>query len=338
VNSRERVIRALERKIPDRVPHFEFGINSSVINSILPGADLLEFIEKKNLDAVAVRPNFKREEIEKNIYKDEKGLILRKSSEDYFEPVNTVIKNEKDLKKFEFPDPYDTGRFKDLKKAITRFKGKKAIVVFLRDGWSEVRELHGFSESLIDLYDNPSLIKGIIRKAVDYYTELGKIAAKLGADIAFSGDDIASTIGLLISPKHLKDIIFPEIKRLYKNWHSFGLYVIKHSDGNLNQVMDLLIETDLDCLHPIDPIAGMSLKDIKSKYGTKICLMGNVNCAGNLVFGTKEDVINEVKQCIDVAAPGGGYICASSNGITKDTKPENYNAMINTIKEYGKYN
>lgn len=248
-----------------------------------------------------------------------------------------MIKNISDLKKFEFPDPNSSHRLSGLKKAIEMFKGKKAIVSFLRDGWSEARDLHGYTQTLIDLIDNPKLIKGIIEKAVDYYSELGKISAKMGADIAFSGDDIAGKNGLLMSPAKFKEIIYPALKRLYKNWHSYGLYVIKHSDGNLYSIMDLLIDTGLDCLHPIDPIAGMSLEKVKKEYGNKICIMGNVNCAGNLVFGTKEDVIEEVRNCIKIAAPGGGYILSSSNSIPKSVKSENYIAMVKAVKKFGRY-
>jgi len=66
--------------------------------------------------------------------------------------------------------------------------------------------------------------------------------------------------------------------------------------------------------------------------------MGNVNCAGSLIHGTKEDVVKETKDCIDIAGPGGGYILASSNSIPRDTKPENYIAMVETVKKYGIYN
>ncbi len=334
MNSRERVFTALEGKIPDRVPTFELAIDSKVRDAIIPGADLFDFVEKMGLDAIAVRPDMKREKIDENVFKDETGLILKRTTQDYLETTNTVIKNEADLKKFEFPDPYAPDRLNSLKKAVDRFKGKVAIISFLRDGWSEARDLHGFSESLIDFVDNPELIRGIIEKAVDYYSELGKLSAKLGAEIAFSGDDIAGKNGLFMSPRHFKEIIYPAMKRLYKNWHSYGLYIIKHSDGNLYPIMDLLIDTGLDCLHPIDPTAGMSLEKVKKEYGHKICIMGNVNCAGNLIFGTKEQVIEEVKHCMDVAAPGGGYILSSSNSIPRDVKPENYVAMIETVKEY----
>ena len=337
MNSLKRVLAALERKIPDRVPHFEFEISSYVKDKIIPGGDINDLTEKLDLDAISPRVNQKRIKIDENTYKDERGLIVKKTTQDYLEPINTVIKDMSDIEKFEFPDPYAPHRLAGLAKAIDKFKGKKAIIAFLRDGWSEVRDLHGFENALIDMVDNPKLIKAILDKAVEYYTELGKISADMGAEIAFSGDDIAGNTGLLMSPAHFKEFIYPAMKKLYKKWKSFGLYIIKHSDGGLYPIMDLLIDTGLDCLHPVDPLAGMSLAKVKAEYGDKICIMGNVNCAGSLVHGSRQDVIDEVKRCIDIAAPGGGYILSSSNSIPNSVKPENYVAMVEAVKEYGWY-
>lgn len=337
MNSTERLTSVFERKIPDRVPIFELVIDSQIIDAIIPGADICDFVEKMELDAVCVRPDMKMEVVGENTWRDEKGQIIKKTATDYKEVINKVIKNEDDLRKFEFPDPNADYRFKTLQKTVERFNGKIPVIAFLRDGWAEARDLHGFEDTLMDLVDNPELIKGIIEKAVDYYYELGKLAAKAGAKIALSGDDIAGSNGLFMSPQYFKEIIYPAMKRLYKSWHDSGLYVMKHSDGDLYPVMDLLIDTGLDCLHPIDPLAGMSLEKVKKEYGDKICIMGNVNCAGNLVFGTKQQVIEEVKSCIDIAAPGGGYILSSNNSIPRGVKPENYVAMIKAARKYGRY-
>jgi len=338
MNSLERVITALERKTPDRIPHFEFIIDSKVVKSIIADGDIYDLVEKLDLDAIALRVNQKKEKIDENTFIDERGLVVKKTTQDYMEPTNIIINSEKDLERFDFPDPYAPHRFDNLKKAINRFKGKKAIISFMRDGWSEARDLHGYTQTLIDLIDNPALIKGIIEKAVEYYAELGRISAKLGAEIAFSADDFAGNQGLLMSPTQFKEIIFPSLKWLFKKWHSYGLYIIKHSDGNLYPIIDLLIEAGIDCLHPIDPLAGMDLEKVKKEYGDRICIMGNVNCAGNLVYGYPEDIVQEVKECIRVAGPGGGYILSSSNSIPNSVKAENYITMVESVHKFGIYN
>ena len=80
MNSRQRIIAALERKIPDRVPHFEFVIDSKVINKIVPGANLFDFIEEMRLDAVAVRPDMRKEKIDENTIKEERGTIRKRTT------------------------------------------------------------------------------------------------------------------------------------------------------------------------------------------------------------------------------------------------------------------
>ncbi len=337
MNSKEIVICALERKIPDRVPTFELAIDSHVINAILPGADIFDFTEKMGLDAVLTKLVINKEKIETGVYRNEKGLVVKETEEEYMIPINTVIKDDNDVKKFYFPAITALHRFKHVEQTIKRFKGKNAIVIVLRDGFSEARELHGFEETLIDMIDRPMLIRKIIEKSVDYYSEIGKRAAQMGAEIAVMGDDYSSTHGMLMSREQFKEIIFPPMRRLYKNLHDYGLYVIKHSDGNLYPILDLLIDAGIDCLNPIDPLGGMSLAKVKKEYGNRVCIMGNVNCAGNLVHGTEKQVIEEVKSCIETGAPGGGYIISSSNSIHRSVKPDNYAAMLKAIKQYGKY-
>jgi uroporphyrinogen decarboxylase len=337
MNSTERVLAALERKVPDRVPTFEWAIDSGVINTIVPGADFYDFIERMELDAVPVRPDYKKEIIDNDTYREETGLLKKKMTEDYLVSINKVIKDEKDLARFEFPDPSAPHRFNTMKKVIERFKGKKAIIAWLRDGFAEVRDLHGFEETLIDFYDRPGLIGGIIEKAVDYYTEIARIARKLGAEVVLTGDDIAGKNGLFMSPRHFREIIHPAMKRLYKNFRDLGFLVIKHTDGDLMPIMDDLIETGLDCLDPIDPSAGMNIALIKRKYGGRICIKGNINCAGSLVYGTPGEVEKETRRCIEVAGKNGGYICSSSNSIHSSVIPENYIAMLNAVKKYGVY-
>jgi len=50
-----------------------------------------------------------------------------------------------------------------------------------------------------------------------------------------------------------------------------------------------------------------------------------------------DEVIEVVKETIAKAAINGGYILSSSNSIHPGVKPENFIAMVNAVKQYGKY-
>lgn len=113
--------------------------------------------------------------------------------------------------------------------------------------------------------------------------------------------------------------------------------VIKHTDGYIMPIMDMIIEAGFDCIDPIDPIAGMSLQKVKSEYGKKICIKGNVDCSKTLSFKSVNETIEETKKCLEIGMPGGGYILSSSNSIHSAVKPENYKAMLETLQKYGIY-
>jgi uroporphyrinogen decarboxylase len=66
--------------------------------------------------------------------------------------------------------------------------------------------------------------------------------------------------------------------------------------------------------------------------------MGNIDCMETLVSGTTDEVEAEVRQAIATAAPGGGYILASSNTIHPGVQAENYIAMVKAVHKHGRYN
>ena len=138
---------------------------------------------------------------------------------------------------------------------------------------------------------------------------------------------------LLLSPTK-RQILF---QKLSQHAHNRGVPCLKHSDGNIWSIFDIIIDAGADGVHPIDPMAGMDIGEAKTKFGNRVCLMGNVNCATTLCSGTVEEVCQETREVIRKAGRGGGLICMSSNSIHSGVKPENYVAMVKAIREYRQY-
>ena len=102
-------------------------------------------------------------------------------------------------------------------------------------------------------------------------------------------------------------------------------------------IIELLLGAGIDGLHPIDPVAGLDIGVVKEKYGNRVCLIGSIDCGPLLMWGTKEQVRQAVKENIRKAGKGGGLIAASSHSIQPKAKPENYIEMVKAIREYGQY-
>jgi uroporphyrinogen decarboxylase len=181
------------------------------------------------------------------------------------------------------------------------------------------------------------LVEAIVDKGLEHSIRIAELAAGMGAELVFTGDDIADNRTTLISPEMWDEIFAPRFKKLSQAFHSFGLYQWKHSDGNIMPVIDSLVDAGIDGIDPVDPLGKMDLSVVKEQYGDRIAIKGNVDCVNTLVNGPQDAVIEEVKRCILAAGRGGGYICSSSNSIHAGVNPQLYKTMVETIHTYGVY-
>jgi len=333
----ERIKRVLNRQQPDRVPHFEWYIDNKVIDALSPGSDYEKFCYEMDIDAICVDLNFDKKMIEDDLIQDEWGMIKKDTGESHTYPVDGPIKNLKDAEKYMPPDPLKPGRYDSVEKAIEKHAGKKALILHLNDVLSIPSRLMPFETFLIKVYEEPETIKSLIKMSVDINLKMAKEAAKRGIKIVYTGDDFAYNSGPMMSPLKFKEIFYPELKRVVSGYKELGLLVIKHTDGDIMPILDMIIDSGFDCLDPIDPIAGMDLQQIKEDYGNMISLKGNVDCSATLSFKTESETIEETKSCLTKAMSGGGYILSSSNSIHSAVKPQNYLAMLDTLKKFGKY-
>jgi uroporphyrinogen decarboxylase len=225
-----------------------------------------------------------------------------------------------------------------LRAAVRRFKGRRAIVFLTHDGFEFPHYLRGGMQNLlVDYVEQPRLAHELADMVVDFKMRLMRRAIAAGADVVVSGDDYASRSGPLMSPRHFREFVFPYLRRSANAAHEEGVPYIKHTDGNIWLLLDALVEAGIDAIDPLEPIADMDIGRVKERYGGRLALVGNVDCTELLTSGTAADVEEAVQETIAKAAPGGGYILASSNSIHPAVKPENYRAMTEAARRYGVY-
>jgi uroporphyrinogen decarboxylase len=337
LTSAERVLRVLRRQEPDRLPHFEWIIDRRVRDALCPGSTMEEFTVRMGLDAILTAPDYRREQIGPSRFRNEWGTILEYSAEEYGMPVGGPIKSLADLERYQAPDPHASGRWASLDKLVRRYKGRLAIGVHLNDVLSVPRNLMGFEHLMAAFGEAPELVRGLVELSVNVNLELAKEAAQRGADFVFTGDDYASTERPFVSPKMFREYLAAPLQRVMTGFKELGLLVIKHTDGNIRPLLDLIVDAGMDALDPIDPLAGLDIGEMKQRLGHRLALKGNVDCAHTLTNGTEKQVVQETLAVIRKAAAGGGLIVSSSNSIHSGVKPGNYLAMWNAIRAYGRY-
>lgn len=338
MTSEERVMTALRREVPDRVPHFEWLVDRKVREALCPGCKSHnEFAVQMEHDAVLTGPHFGKEWLDERRWLSEWGFVMQETAEEHGVEVEPAIRTMEDLEQYKPPDPRIPERYYEIEELVYRFRGDMAVIAHLNDVFSIPRYLLGMEKLLLSIVREPELVRGVVDISVDVNLAMAEELVSRGVKIVYTGDDYAYNEGPLMSPRHFRELFYPGLRRVMGGFKELGLIVIKHTDGNLWSILDMIVDSGIDCLDPIDPLAGMDLAEVKAKYGDRLALKGNVDCAETMTFGTVEDVIEETKEALRKGAPGGGYILSSSNSIHSSVKPENYKAMMDTLREYGRY-
>ncbi|HEX5840014.1 MAG TPA: uroporphyrinogen decarboxylase family protein [Anaerolineales bacterium] len=338
MTSEERVLCVLQRGQPDRVPHFEWLVDRRVREALCPDImDHNEFAVQIGQDAVIADPLFRKERVGANRWLSEWGYISQDTAEEHGIEVESPIKTLADFEQYRPPDPHEPWRFAAVEATVQKYKGNKAVIVHLNDVFSLPRYLMGMQDLLMAIVMEPELVKALVEMSVNLNLELASEVAKRGVRIVYTGDDYAYNKGPLMSPRHFREFFYPGLCRVMRGYKELGLYTIKHTDGNLWPILDMIIDSGIDCLDPIDPQAGMDLGEVKARYGQRVALKGNVDCAQLMTFGTPEEVAEATREALRKGMPGGGFILSSSNSIHSSVKPENYAAMLQTLRECGKY-
>jgi len=250
--------------------------------------------------------------------------------------VESPLAQPADLDDYQVPAVGPTEMFM-VQMARERFGLEKAVCFLMRGTFVRSWRLRGMQALLMDMLDRPAFVHRLAEMVTGYNLELCQHLVQAGADVLIVEDDIAGNDRTLMSPRHFREFIAPYNQRCLDFAHEHGLRVVRHSDGNLWSVLDTLLAMGYDGLNPLEPQAGMHLKQVKDFCGDRICLLGNIDCGDLLCSAPEAEVEAAVIQAIADAASGGGYVLCSSNSIHPGVKPENFLAMVRAAKLHGVY-
>ncbi len=221
--------------------------------------------------------------------------------------------------------------FPMLQRAVERFAGQRAVisgsllVIPIEPAWLEA------------MLVMPDRVERHVEMQADVACDETDVMAEMGLVLNWGGGDFCTNHGPVYSPAHFRQFMLGPLQRLTERCHGHGMPYVFRTDGVIWPVaQELFVESGVDGYGEIDKQAGMDLAEIRERL-PHLILWGNVDCGRTLTWGTPGDVAAETRACIDAAAPGGGYLLGSSNVIHSGVPTDNFLAMIDTCREYGKY-
>ena len=218
----------------------------------------------------------------------------------------------------------------------------------LRAGGSEpmltYKQLRGEEQAMIDLAQNPEIAHYCLDQLFNFayqttlrlYENLPKHLKPLYSYVA---EDLGGQRNLMYSPRHIKEFLFPGMRKMIELAHSAGAKAFHHDDGNVTKILPDLVDLGIDILNPIQWRAdGMDRQMLKDTFGSRLVFHGAVDNQYTLPFGTTDEVRQEVIDNINILGKDGGYILAPCHNIQPNTSIENIITMYETALEYGFYN
>ena len=356
---RERVMSALLRGQPDRVPWLEGSFDERLQTRIMGGrTDFTpgELCRALGMDGFGYRfpsdgVSLPRQALQAPRTAKEAFYFPRKISFDFGPPWIAEISVEQSgrtfikkglltdrdsLKLFDefLPDPDHPARYEQVAKWIESYREDYAVFARVRLGTANTIESMGLDVFSLMLFDDPDLVKEIHRRFSEWTVRVVENLNKLDFDFYWAFDDHADTRMPWVDMEMYAEFFHPYQKLVAdamkeKPW-AF------HSDGNLFPILDGLLKLGMDAIHPIQPSA-MDIGRMKAQYGSRVCLIGNIDLDYTLTRGTPDEVEREVRERIEVAGAGGGYIMSSANSLTDYCKAENVRAMAKALQQFGTY-
>ena len=260
--------------------------------------------------------------------------------EDVFPIIEeTTVKSIEDVARIAKLDMF-TKRMERFLKGVSilkkELKGEVPIACEYISPFTIATRLRGTNEIMMDMYENPELVRDLQEVLVPLNIEIGKALIEEGVDYIFYGADMECPI--LLSPEHYKDFVDEPTTKVCNELTRLGAKVLPHMCGSIVEtgIVDMLMKMDIHGIMPgnLTQETVLDIRELKEKVGDKICIFDNINPNGPLLIGTPEEVAAETRAHPENAKGMSGYIFFPTGYFPFFIRKENYLAMNREVLNF----
>jgi len=253
------------------------------------------------------------------------GVVLLRSPEfPQGHRVHGPFYDTADPDAFDWPEPGDIVTDPDLQSRIDRFNRAGLCTIARCDNPFKIAYfMRPFDEFMMECVLEPDLPLELMRRILRIEAARAEAVVRAGARAAMIFGDFAHQTNLMISPDAFRKVLKPVLAEYTARLRGINpdVLLFLHSDGNLTDVLDDLIDCGFQAVHPIQP-ESMDMEAVKRRFGDRLTLFGGISVQSELPYMAEQEIRSLVRSRVQVLGAGGGFMFAPSNTLLPDIPNE----------------
>lgn len=200
-----------------------------------------------------------------------------------------------------------------------------------------VWRLRGFTPALIDLVDDPGFVAEIAGTYMDFLIAVIDrcLTEGIRPDGFLLAEDLASRRGMLFSPQVWRTLYKPHIARLGAFLADRGLHFWMHTCGNAEVVYPDLIECGLQVINPLEAKSGLDVRVLNKTFGDRLAFYGNIDVI--TMAHSAPAIEAEIRDKLAAFDARGGYVFHSDHSVPPEVSFGRYCFIVDCIRKYGSF-
>ena len=246
------------------------------------------------------------------------------------------------LESYSAPDPAETNGMKKIDWAVIKKQALKIrsegkhYMASLEHGhaFQRLTYLRGYENLLFDMADGQAKLRRLIEMVETFSAGIVQRYLDSGCKMLCFPEDIGMQQGPMLSPEHFRKYIKPIYEYLITPAHEAGCLVHMHSDGDIRELIDDLIQSGVDVLNLQDLVNGIDW--IAANLKGRVCIDIDIDRQQVTPFGSPGQIDKLVREEVEkLGSREGGLMMIY--GLYPGIPIENVKAVMDAMERYVGY-
>ena len=145
---------------------------------------------------------------------------------------------------------------------------------------------------------------------------------------------ILEPTAVMLGPDEFERYSSGFIRHIVNSYKYTDVSMIYHTCGNTSHLIDKMVESGVDAISLDSPDAGVILAEVAGKIKNSTIIMGNINPAGTILTGNKQQVREEVTDLLKSMELYPNFVLSTGCDLPQEVPSENIDAFMETGRQY----